>query len=138
MTKLPISDEEEYERWMRQAEATLASAKRDKEAGDYNWSCFKAQQAAEFAVKGLLYGIGFSPVGHSLLRLLGEIERKEIDVEKLKGYARTLDRHYILTRYVNAHVEGAPFEFYDLSTAEEAIECATRIIQFVKDMRGHE
>jgi HEPN domain-containing protein len=138
MTKLPISDEEEYERWMKQAEATLASAKRDKEAGDYNWSCFKAQQAAEFAVKGLLYGIGFSPVGHSLLRLLGEIERKEIDVEKLKGCARTLDRHYIPTRYVNAHVEGAPFEFYDLSTAEEAIECAARVIQFVKEMRKHE
>jgi HEPN domain-containing protein len=36
---------------MKQAEATLASAKRDKEAGDFNWSCFKAQQAAEFAVK---------------------------------------------------------------------------------------
>lgn len=138
MIKLPISDKEEYERWMRQAEATLASAKRDKEAGDYNWSCFKAQQAAEFAIKGLLYGIGFSPVGHSLLKLLEEIEGKKIDVEKLKGYARTLDRHYIPTRYVNAHVEGAPFEFYDLSTAEEAIECAIRFIQFVKEIIKYE
>ena len=72
------------------------------------------------------------------LGFLGEIERKEIDVEKLKGCARTLDRHYIPTRYVNAHVEGAPFEFYDLSTAEEAIECAARVIQFVKEMRKHE
>lgn len=123
---------------MRQAEATLASAKRDKDAGDYNWACFKAQQAAEFAVKGLLYRIGFSPIGHSILRLLGEIERKNVDVEKLKEYARALDRHHIPTRYANAHVDGAPFEFYDLSTAEEALEYATRIIQFVKEISRYE
>lgn len=132
MVKLPLYDKEEYERWMRQAEATLSSAKRDMEAGDYNWSCFKAQQAAEFAVKGLLYGIGFSPVGHSILKLLGEIENRGINVEELKECARALDRHYIPTRCANAHVEGAPYEFYDPVTAEKATECATYIIQFVK------
>jgi len=61
MAKLSIFDQEEYRRWMKQAEATLSSAKRDKDYGDYNWCCFKAQQAAEFAVKGLLYGVGFTP-----------------------------------------------------------------------------
>ncbi|MEM2950957.1 MAG: HEPN domain-containing protein [Nitrososphaeria archaeon] len=76
MVKVSIYDKDEYERWVKQADATLASAKRDRDAGDYNWSCFKAQQSAEFAVKGLLYGLGFSPVGHSILKLLGEIEKK--------------------------------------------------------------
>ncbi len=38
-----ISDVEEYERWVKQAENTLRSAARDKEEGDYNWCCFKAQ-----------------------------------------------------------------------------------------------
>lgn len=133
-----ISDEEEYERWLRQAKNTLLSSKRDKEAGDYNWSCFKAQQAAEFAVKALLYGIGLSAIGHSLLKFLGDLEKKGIKVDEIKKCARTLDRHYIPTRYVNAHVEGAPFEFYDSSTAEEALRCASEIIDFVRGIAERE
>ena len=127
-----ISDVSEYDRWLRQARSTLLSAGRDREAGDYNWSCFKAQQAAEFALKGLLYGIGVSAVGHSLLRLLGDLERRGVEVDEVKGCSRILDRHYIPARYPNAHAEGAPFEFYDASTAEEAIECARRMIGFVE------
>ena len=134
MAKLQIYDKDEYERWMKQAEATLTSAKRDRDHGDYNWCCFKAQQAADFAVKGLLYGIGFSPVGHSILKLFGEIERKGVNVEHLKECARTLDRHYIPTRYANAYAEGAPFEFYDEVTADKAIECAANIIMFIKKL----
>ncbi len=119
---------------MAQARNTLASSKKDKEAGDYNWSCFKAQQSGEFAVKALLYGIGVSVVGHSLLKLLNDLEEKGIQTDKIKGSARTLDRHYIPTRYVNAHPEGMPFEFYDSSTAEEAIRCARGVIGFVEEV----
>ena len=127
-----LSDRKEYQRWLEQAKNTLLSATRDKEAGDHNWSCFKAQQAAEFALKGLLYGIGLSAVGHSLLKLLGDLGGKGINIDEVKGCARTLDRHYIPTRYANAHIEGAPFEFYDSSTAEEALGCAGKIIEFVR------
>jgi len=67
-------------------------------------------------------------------KLLGEIERKGVNVEQLKECARTLDRHYIPTRYSNAHAEGAPFEFYDQATAEKAIECASNIILFIKKL----
>lgn len=119
---------------MGQAENTLRSATRDRDVGDYNWSCFKAQQAAEFALKGLLYGIGLSAVGHSLVGLLGELGKRGIGTEEMLRLARILDRHYIPTRYVNAHAEGAPFEFYDLSTAEEAIVCAGKIIEFVQEV----
>lgn len=51
-------DIEEYERWIKSAEKTLQSAKEDLERGDYNWACFKAQQAAEKALKAFLYGLG--------------------------------------------------------------------------------
>jgi HEPN domain-containing protein len=127
-----ITDRVEFERWMKQAKRTLESAVRDKDAGDFNWSCFKAQQAAEYTLKGLLYGMGVSAVGHSLVGLLGELKRKGLEVQEVQAPARTLDRHYIPTRYANAHVEGAPFEFYDESTANEALGCAKRIIEFVK------
>jgi HEPN domain-containing protein len=132
-----ITDKEECRRWLEQAKNTLKSAERDKQSGDYNWCCFKAQQAAEFALKGLLYGVGVSAVGHSLLKLLGELEKKGFRTGELASDARILDRHYIPTRYVNAHAEGAPFEFYDLPTAEEALKSARKIVDFVRQAVEH-
>ncbi|MGQ9530538.1 MAG: HEPN domain-containing protein [Candidatus Bathycorpusculaceae bacterium] len=128
-------DETEYKRWMSQAEHSLESSKRDMEVGDYDWGCFKAQQAAEFAVKALLYGIGITAVGHSISKLLGQLSDQGISLDdNILSIARALDRHYIPARYPNAHVTGAPFEFYDARSSEEAIQGAGRIIQFVKDV----
>lgn len=128
-------DEIEYMRWLRQAQHSLESSKRDMEIGDHDWSCFKAQQATEFAVKGLLYGIGITAVGHSVSKLLGELEANGITVDKaVLSAARVLDRHYIPARYPNAHVGGAPFEFYDENASKQATKEAIRIIEFVKDV----
>lgn len=112
-------DDREFTRWIHQAENTLQSAVKDQKEGDHNWSCFKAQQAPQHAVKGLLYGIGMSAVGHSILKLLEELgDRGIILPEEITRTAQTLDRHYIPTTYANAHVEGAPYEFCQLPTAE--------------------
>ncbi len=72
----------EYERWMKQAEKTLRSALRDLEGGDYEWASFKAQQAAELAVKALLRGMGFAPIGHSITRLLRNLRDEGVEVPK--------------------------------------------------------
>lgn len=40
----------------------------------------------------------------------------------------------IPTRYANAHVEGAPYEFYDRETAEEALQGAAEMVNFVKEV----
>jgi len=126
-------DREEYERWLRQAEDTLESAEEDLRNRRFNWSCFKAQQAAEYAVKGLLYGLGSIPVGHSLLRLVGRLKNRGVDVGEGLKHARLLDRHYIPTRYPNAHPEGAPFEYYDQETADEALRSARELFRIVED-----
>ncbi|HIC93237.1 MAG TPA: HEPN domain-containing protein [Anaerolineae bacterium] len=63
-----LFDQDEFFRWMRQAEHTLTSAQRDAAEGDYSWACFKAQQAAEYAAKALLRGLGLPAFGHSILR----------------------------------------------------------------------
>lgn len=55
------------------ARRTLESARRGAGGGDYNWVCFKAQQAAEFAVKAFLYGIGQPRAGHAVSVLLAHI-----------------------------------------------------------------
>lgn len=131
-----LLDGEEYSRWLGQAEHTLASARRDTEAGDYGWACFKAQQAAECAVKGLLRGFGLPAFGHSILRLLEQAEEQRLPFpSEGRGWARTLDRHYIPARYPDAYPSGAPHEFYDQSTAEEALDCSQAMVEAVQEAR---
>jgi len=122
-------DRDEYERWMRQAEHTLESAKRDLAEGDYDWASFKAHQAAEYALKALLRGLGRLALGHSVSRLLSELNASE----ELISYGKKLDRHYLATRYPNQWVEGAPVDYYTRDTAEEAINMAERVIAWVRD-----
>jgi HEPN domain-containing protein len=132
-----LFDEEEFSRWMKQAEHTLESARRDAVVGDYAWACFKAQQAAEFAAKALLRGLGLPAFGHSILGLLGKAERKGLPItEELKRCARTLDRHYVPPRYPNAFPTGSPFEFYDRKTAEEALSCAQAVMKSIEALKG--
>jgi len=53
-----VFDEEKYCRWVRGARITLESARYDVEHGFFNWACFKARQAAEKALKAVLWGAG--------------------------------------------------------------------------------
>ncbi len=46
--------------------------------------------------------------------------------------ARELDRHYIPSRYPNAHPAGTPHESYDEETAMRAYESALKIVEFVR------
>jgi len=128
-----LFDETEFQRWWTQSEQTLGSSERDRQSGDYNWACFKAQQAAEYAVKGLLRGMGRPAVGHSVLRFLEELEQLSGEnFEAQKDDARLLDRHYIPTRYVDAHPAGSPFQYYGAQDAEAAVEAARRVLEFVR------
>lgn len=69
-------DHGEYNRWMKQVEHTFASAARDSQEGDFDWASFKAQQAAGYAWKGLLRGLGKPAFGHALRGLLEEVARE--------------------------------------------------------------
>lgn len=90
-----LFDEPEHLRWWDQCELTLGSAERDHLSGDHDWASFKAQQAAEYAVKGLLRGTGRAAVGHSVLRFVEELEQlTEESFDAQKNDARLLDRHY--------------------------------------------
>lgn len=125
-------DRDEFDRWIMQSDKTLISAEHDLLARDYNWSCFKAQQAAEYAVKALIRAFASPAFGHSVLKLVENLSDLGIEVKGLKHCAKVIDAHYIPARYPDAYVEGSPFEFYDEKTARDAIECARKIIDFVK------
>lgn len=132
-----MMDISEFERWFNQAIHTYESAKRDYKESDFDWACFKCQQAAECALKALLRGAGRLGIGHSLLKLTREIEALDIDVDEIKKCSLTLEKFYIPTRYPDAYPEGSPYEFYDAEEAEKALDCCLTIIEFVKE-RYHE
>jgi len=82
--------------------------------------------------------------GHGLIYLLKEwkkiaknedeqINFDEGNYNSLKEKCQNLDRHYIQPRYPNGFASGYPAEFYNKKTANECIEYAESIIQFVRE-----
>ena len=127
-------DEDEYSRWLRSALKTLSSAEGDLERGDYNWACFKAQQAAELAVKALLRGLGLPAHGHSVSKLLREASAKGIEApSEVAEAASSLDKLYVPTRYPNAWAEGSPHEYYTRNDAENALKQAEEVVKWIEE-----
>ena len=122
-------DEDEYERWMSNARNTLKSAESDKASAFYNWTCFKAQQASECAVKAYMRGTGNVSFGRSVSLLLNKAGFNN----SLVNISKTIDRYYAQTRYPDAWPEGIPEDYYLLDEANEAITNAGTIIEGVED-----
>jgi HEPN domain-containing protein len=120
--------------WLRQADADLRHAENALGSGDYEWTCFAAQQAAEKALKALYYRLGKEARGHTVNALLGSLPGDFFDSEDdLSDCAKLLDKHYLLTRYPNGFDSGAPTDFYTKAEGESAIACAKQIIEHCRD-----
>lgn len=123
----------EYERWMSQALKTYELIDADIEHEGYSWACFKAHQAAEYAIKALLYLAGKPGFGHDLLALARAASTVcgEPDASTRRCIVM-LDKMYIPPRYPDAFPGGAPWEHYTLEEALEAKECARLVIDWVR------
>ena len=123
-------------RWIEEAIWDLETAKILHREGRFNAPSFYAHQSAEKACKALLYYVNEVPWGHSvrelLLRYFG---MKGMDDELLKC-ARELDRHYIPSRYPNAHPSGTPHEAYDEEVSSRAIGCAEEVVNYARKVIG--
>jgi HEPN domain-containing protein len=120
--------------WLRQGEADLRHARHALTAGDHDWACFAAHQAAEKAVKAVVLARGAEAWGHSVTRLLAMLhEDGDAGAGALLDAARLLDRHYIPTRYPDNLPDGAPTDFYRPADAEEAIRAAEAIVAHCRD-----
>ena len=126
-----------YADWFRQAEADLRHARNSLEDGDFEWSCFAAQQAAEKALKAVFQKLGMDAWGHTVTALIGNFPDSAAQPsETLVNYARMLDKHYIPTRYPNGFASGAPTDFYTEDEARNAIGNAEAILEFCRDQIG--
>ena len=135
---------DEFERWFRSAKLTLQAAYVDLEAGNYNWVCFKCQQAVEKALKALLWGLGNPMPGHSLKKLVEKLIELGVDVPKvIHDYCVELSKYYTITRYPNMWESGVPEEYFTKVEAEEAIKKTESVLSWVEKtwrelLRGEE
>lgn len=51
-----------HEDWLKQADSDLCAAEDSASSNHYEWACFQAQQAAEKALKALLFQRAVNPV----------------------------------------------------------------------------
>jgi len=124
-------------RWLSQAEIDIKSALWMKEGKFFADACFKAQQAAEKALKAVLYFSGKRHVyGHSTLSLLKSVEQVYSEAHELEPACRKLDKLYVISRYPNGLPDGIPHDYFDETEAQEAINNADAIILFGKRVLG--
>ena len=124
---------EEARRWLAQARRDLKAAKDSSSAGNFEWACFQAQQAAGKALKALFHGLRREAWGHSLVELLEGLSDVYGDARALLPSARELDRHYIPSRYPNAFESGYPAMYYDEETADRAVGRAEAILRWAEE-----
>lgn len=116
--------------WLAQAKRDLNHSVNSCKNGDFEWSCFSAQQAAEKAVKAIFLHLHGEGWGHSVFGLLKAIGDKVMVSPDLLESAKILDKHYIPTRYPNGFDSGMPGDYYTEKESQEAISHAEKIIRF--------
>ncbi|MGH8875671.1 MAG: HEPN domain-containing protein [Acidimicrobiia bacterium] len=127
----PPLDHYEFERWREQASRALDAAELVR--GRPEWACFLSEQAAQLAVKALLHGIGEGAWGHDLTVLVARAAAalEEAWDPGLGNVAARLSRHYIPTRYPDAHPTGPPGAHYTDLDAEQALADARLVLETV-------
>ncbi|MEB3779193.1 MAG: HEPN domain-containing protein [Desulfurococcales archaeon] len=126
-------DCDEAKRWQLQSSYTLKSTRVDIDNGFYSWACFKAHQAAEYALKSILRGAGIESFGHDLMFLWRRAQAICSALEDLHECVTLLNKMYIPPRYPDAWAGGAvPYENYTRRDALESIECAEKILKSVE------
>lgn len=115
--------------WFRQAENDLLWALDTLVAGRYAQACFISQQIGEKSLKALAYQRGYDLIkSHSIM----EISRSLDLGEDIVNMGRKLDLYYISARYPDAFPSGAPFEYFTLDQASDAVSSAEKILLHVK------
>lgn len=120
--------------WLEEAKWDIENARILFNNQRYSTAVFHSQQAAEKAIKALLYSCNLNGWGHSIKTLLDKYN-KEVNrpIDIIEKEARNLDREYITTRYPDALPEIAPHEAYDKDNAEFAIAQAEKVLNFVEN-----
>jgi HEPN domain-containing protein len=120
-------------RWIAQARRDLSMAKVALRESYHEHACFMCQQAAEKALKGLLYSKGFrSIVTHSVRDLYRSCKKEFKTIKEMASEAIFLDKQYVPTRYPDSFDSGSPYEYFTKEDSEKCVHCAGLILSEVK------
>jgi HEPN domain-containing protein len=122
-------------RWLVTAIDDLQTARILRDNSKFAQCCFYCQQAAEKAVKAVFYSADQEPWGHSIYKLVRQLDDDGISIADLGGRieaAKRLDQYYIPTRYPNGLPGTTPAEAYGGEDAEFALKAAGEIIDIVQ------
>jgi HEPN domain-containing protein len=127
---------QESDRWYQQSVADLSAARNSLASGNYEWSCFQAQQAGEKALKSLWLFHAGEPWGHSLVKLVIDFPVAGLKqaLERFENPAKRLDKLYIPTRYPNGLPDMIPAQVYTAAEAEAAIKDADWLLAEIRKM----
>lgn len=121
-------------RWLAQADDDLETARLLMVNDRHAVACFLAQQSAEKALKGLLYGAGADIVlGHSVAALCAEVAALHPELDSKCDTWSSLDQHYIPTRYPDALPGGIPSDVYTIAQSSSAIGLADEVLAAVRE-----
>lgn len=115
--------------WVDKAEDDLLWAKASFKDGFYSGVCFLCQQVAEKSLKGFLYSYDVRIKTHNLTTLLTACAKKNKNFSTIEKFTSKLKPYYLKTRYPDM---GSVEKFNKKEIAEEAIEMAEEVLDFVK------
>ena len=127
-----LARKEEARRWFLQARHDLRAARWNLEGGFFDTACFLCQQAAEKALKSLLYSLGKRRrafLTHSVVEMVRAVGKDIPPIGELESAALELDLHYVPSRYPNGLPSGYPHMFYGRETALRALGHAERLLE---------
>ena len=121
----------DYRAWLEWARDDLDTARILIENGKYSASAFYSQQAAEKALKALLYLTGSDPgKTYSLTELAELLEAEGITVpQDVKEDLMVVSPHFIISRYPDA-ANGVPYKQYNRNIAEDVYRRAKEVVEW--------
>lgn len=123
----------EGQRWLEQAQTDLKWVRHLADQGAHYLVCFLAQQAAEKALKAVLYARGQELVlGHSVRQLCQESAVEEPRFAAHLDEWAVLDSYYIPTRYPNGLPGDIPARVYNRESAAGAMRLAESVMSVVE------
>jgi len=129
-------NKEEAIRWLTTGQDDLDTAEILKKNQKHAHSCFHAQQAVEKALKGVWHFYDKDPWGHSISKLIQELEEVDANafsiLNKFIDDAKKLDRFYIPTRYPNGLPDITPNMAYVEDDSRFSINAAKKILKEVE------
>ncbi|MBP1357088.1 MAG: HEPN domain-containing protein [Sulfolobus sp.] len=115
--------------WFERSKEFMDLAKKNINEGYYWFSCFASQQSVEFFLKGILVKFkGYFPFTYDLGELM-EIVSQTFQITVSNEIYRDCDiltPHYVMSRYSQS-------TSYDRRRAEECVESANRVINWIKE-----